>query len=172
MAGCMLMSGCECINHLMREHQDALVKFITLEALWLFGQSSSGRPLGSVILVDVTCTTYLFPAKYTPRVCIYGYSGRDQLDNIPCHNSKMVQDWFQVHNNEKVMRLGKLGDQSFQLNIYGMWWINWSDPGRSTLQLSRVCDWWLSADTIQSKVNAFLADQSILAEYTCFWERG
>ena len=61
--------------------------------------------LGPAIHVDdtLTCTTYLSIVAdqvYPLMVMVFPDGcGLFQQDNVPCHKAKMVQEWFEEHNN-------------------------------------------------------------------------
>ena len=62
--------------------------------------------LGPAIHVDVTLTHTTYLSIVADHVHPFmetvfpGGSGLFQQDNVPCHKAKMVQEWFEEHNNE------------------------------------------------------------------------
>ncbi len=96
------MDGCVCFAYLGNTwHQDAIWEGSVM--LWAMFCKET---LGPAIHVNVTLTrtTYLsiiadhgHPFMET---VFSGGCGLFQQDNVPCNKAKMVQEWFQEHNNE------------------------------------------------------------------------
>ncbi|KAK3531484.1 hypothetical protein QTP70_023275, partial [Hemibagrus guttatus] len=85
-----------------------------VEAVSCFGKLFCCETSGPAIHVDVTltCTTYLstvadhvhpFMETVFPDAC-----GLFQQDNAPCHKAKMVQEWFDEHNNKFEVFIGHM----------------------------------------------------------------
>ena len=103
------VGGWVCVRHLPGEHMAPGCTMGRRQAGWgsvMLWAMFCWETLGPAIHVDVslTHTTYIsfvadrahpFTETVSPNDC-----GLYQQYNAPCHEAKLVQEWFEVHNNE------------------------------------------------------------------------
>ncbi|KAK3564923.1 hypothetical protein QTP86_031044 [Hemibagrus guttatus] len=96
--------------------------------------------LGPAIHVDVTLTRTTYLSIVTDHVhplmetVFPDGCGLFQQDNAPCHKVKMVQEWFDEHNEFEVLTWPRIPQISSQQSICGMW-----RPHLTAFKTYRIC---------------------------------
>ena len=101
--------------------------------------------LGPAIHVDVTLTHTAYLSivadhvhPFMEKVFPDGY-GLIQQDNAPFHKAKMVQEWFEEHNNKfELLNWPPNFPDLNPIKHLGMCWTNKSDPWRPHLATYRT----------------------------------